>query len=378
MPRLSGRQRTHDNTHDVVDVDREICCNVQISRHFVKHVAKANKPPVDDQLRRVFYVLKGLSKLYREWPERTSLLCWYCRLPFNTQPVPIVVQYDEVKDIYECEGVACNLPCAMAYLNDKNESAKAMRMMHQTKMAVQVMGWPRGKPVPTANTWKAIDVFGGNLTVEEWRLQEYPIKIRAGNFVPASVLLECKKRGIADEDQVLQVASKTREELDREEEESVNLPSAEGFDVRHLKRGEVIDSMDRLKEIHPDFVANENIVMDSIFNKWKETEVLPTDDECKNILTDRRLEKSRRRKKTVKSLAATTASTFSTTEADDDQPEGPPSKRSRTDNNHNNTKSKNKSRIKVDVATPRNNANTPGRKPASSAKRKAVSLMDLI
>lgn len=261
--------------------DQEICCTVKISEHYAK------RPGNTDAMHRVYYMLEGMTNLYKAWPERCKINCWYCRLPFDTQPIPIVVAYDETKDVYECEGVACTAPCAMAYLNEQLGAAKALRLVYQASMMINVFGWPRDKPVPTANTWKALKEFGGHQPVHVWRQQEYPIRVRTGAFVPAQVLLECRKRGTAQEE----VNEQTSTAAD-----SVG----SGFDnqnLRNLKRGQTIDTMDKLRAEHPDFVENEQIMMPSIFDEWMATEPLPTEAERAQILENKRVEKSSRRKR---------------------------------------------------------------------------------
>lgn len=264
--------------------DQEICCTVKISEHYAK------RPGNTDALHRVYYMLEGMTNLYKAWPERCDISCWYCRLPFDTQPIPIVVAYDETKDVYECEGVACTAPCAMAYLNEQPGAAKALRLVYQASMMINVFGWPRDKPVPTANTWKALKEFGGHQPVHVWRRQDYPIRVRTGAFVPAQVLLECRKRGTA------------QEAMAEHEQSSAAADATSGFDnqnLRNLKRGPIIDTMEKLRAEHPDFVENEQIIMPSVFDEWMATEPLPTEAERAQILENKKLEKSSRRKRTV-------------------------------------------------------------------------------
>ena len=45
----------------------------------------------------VYRRLRGLENDFNGY-KSTKLCCWYCRLPFDTTPIPIVQQYDAVKD----------------------------------------------------------------------------------------------------------------------------------------------------------------------------------------------------------------------------------------------------------------------------------------
>lgn len=267
-------------------IDQEICCSIKISEHYASRGDQSNMTT-----HRVYYMLDGLVNLYKQWPLTCSIACWYCRLPFDTCPIPIAVAYDEIGDIYECEGVACSAACSMAYLNDQPGAAKALRLVIQARMIIKVFGWPCDRPVPTANTWKALRIFGGHLSVEEWRTHEYPIQVRTGAFVPAQVLLECRRRGIAQDTDVKLPECNVATRPDGSHHGSSEL--------RNLKRGPIIETMEQLKQEHPDFVESEQIVLPSVFDEWLATEERPTEETRAQILETKRVEKSTKRKRSI-------------------------------------------------------------------------------
>ncbi len=294
--RISQRRRQGFSevvaTHDTVDIhDQEVLCNQDI-RHGV------------EPRKLVYRRLRGMENAFNgAWPEKTHIHCWYCRLPFTTVPVPIVQQYDSTKKLFDVYGITCSPSCSKSYIMNMRNNDARTRLMWQTKMLVEVFGWPHDKPILAANPWQALDVFGGYMTVEEWR-QNRPgvtMQIKMPPFVPFHVYTETEIKGICHIDQTQ--APETMDRVDSLEEQAIQHGAA--FSLKGLQRPEkIITTMQQLKEVHP----HHNIDVHnsgSVFLDFLKNHPLPDDTECQAIRDQREAERKakRKRKKAVVMVA---------------------------------------------------------------------------
>jgi hypothetical protein len=205
-------------------------------------------------------------------------------------------------------------------MNMRNNDART-RLMWQTKMIVDVFGWPHDKPIPVANPWQALDVFGGYMTVEDWRKNRPGItmQIKMPPFVPFHVYTETEIKGICHIDQTQ--APETMDRVDSLEEQAIQHGAA--FSLKGLQRPEkTITTLQQLKEVHP----HHNIDIHnsgSVFLDFLKNQPVPDDAECQNIRDQREAERKakRKRKKAVVAGPASTASML------DDTTALPPAKR---------------------------------------------------
>lgn len=286
--RISGKHRRSEREHG--EIEQEICCNVTVHRE-------------KDRYRRVFYRLRGLQALYsgisskltdaeKEWPMTTDVSCWYCRHKFTSVPVPIVKQYDPVTNQYEVHGVCCQFPCAKSYLRDVNASDSKVRLLWQRKLAVEVFGWAPDEPIPYAPDWGSLADVGGILSIDEFRLRTETVRITHPPFVPFPILLECHRKDMAIEP----LARDPEEQRESETIGSINLKGLQRPD-------DPIDTIEKLRAAYPDH-CRENGIADSVFQKYMDTETLPTPDECDSIREDRiAAKKAKRKRKPVASKA---------------------------------------------------------------------------
>lgn len=102
-----------------------------------------------------------------DWPERTDAWCWHCCHPFEGQPLPMPVRYDDRLDVFHVTGTFCSWACMKAY---NAESRSHMRYVDATIITLfrkrctgslhHVM------PAPPRLALKA---FGGTMSIEQFR-----------------------------------------------------------------------------------------------------------------------------------------------------------------------------------------------------------------
>jgi len=107
------------------------------------------------------------ENVHRQWPIKTSYLCYWCCHSFDTRPFFIPTKYDSVNKIFHCYGNFCSFNCALSYNNDTKtgnwtQNSELLHFLHRRIYNVNVSI----KPAPPK---ESLNVFGGNLTIEEFR-----------------------------------------------------------------------------------------------------------------------------------------------------------------------------------------------------------------
>lgn len=281
-------QKRRQGISDVVDVvpEQEVLCNQDI-----------RQGPQPRKL--VYRRLTGLEFKDGEWPMTTTLSCWYDRLPFTGRPIPIVQQYDSTKNLYDVYGVACSGPCSKSYIMSMRNNDARTRLMWQTKMLIEVFGWPVDQPVPAANPWQAIDVFGGYMSINEWRKVNPAItmQLKMPPFVPFVIFTETEHKSTFQIDQT--APPEPLDQVDSLEEQAIQHGAA--FSLKGLQRPDkIITTLDQLQAAHPHHNLDGQ-AHGSVFDEFLRTQPLPTPEECQRIRDEREADRKakRKRKKTV-------------------------------------------------------------------------------
>jgi len=130
-----------------------------------------------------------------KWPLKTDILCYNCCHSFEGVPVPLPTIYDKKRNIYFCHGNFCSWQCSKAYnINEMPKAGQGNRNMNISLLSTQT--WSNYKdtenkrkvysiPINPAPRRSILKVFGGSLTIEEYRKGFYGI-------VPPEEALECK------------------------------------------------------------------------------------------------------------------------------------------------------------------------------------------
>lgn len=101
-------------------------------------------------------------------PEKTDLWCWWCCHPFDTIPVSSPTSYDKGSDSFELSGNFCSLACCKAHTIQSSYSNKTI-ILANLKIMAKRLGLKYTDRIMPAPPRQALKVFGGYLTIEEFR-----------------------------------------------------------------------------------------------------------------------------------------------------------------------------------------------------------------
>lgn len=123
------------------------------------------------------HVVRGFTKRLRvgdeapagstPWSSRTSTWCWHCCHPFDTQPLPLPIRYDDRRDEFHVMGNFCSWACMKTF---NSESTSYMKTVISTiitlfhKRCTGVLSGIRAAPPRIS-----LKAFGGHLSIAEFR-----------------------------------------------------------------------------------------------------------------------------------------------------------------------------------------------------------------
>jgi hypothetical protein len=231
-----------------------------------------------------------------EWPISTHVACWYCAHKFDTQPIPIVQNYEPQRAIYFVIGATCSGSCARGYLMRENSAHAQQLIIWQRQMLVDVFGMPHNYILPPAKPLPLLQLFGGPMTIEEWRgttgvmlilsnsSQLAPYRIGVRRYVAGEVMPQPEQ----DEEDAQEKA--LAEALDQIGQENLTtLPGVKRPDT-------IISTREQLEALYPEVAVNGQ--KPSVFENWLRTQQPPTDEECEAYRAKLHLDRmlSRKRK----------------------------------------------------------------------------------
>lgn len=109
------------------------------------------------------------------WPLRTDEWCWYCCHPFDTQPLPMPIKHDCLRDVFHVMGTFCSWACMKAHNLESSSYMKSMNANNITLFHKRCTGELRRiRPAPPK---QALRVFGGTMSIAEFRAaSEQPLE----------------------------------------------------------------------------------------------------------------------------------------------------------------------------------------------------------
>jgi hypothetical protein len=144
-------------------------------------------PPEDETQNRVIDLLKDFEEKNKnnEWPQTTSISCYWCCHKFQTTPFGLPVKYSG--DKFHVIGCFCSLECSLAYNYDMNDTVDAI---WERANLVSYIGKKIGidyKILP-APPKLSLNIFGGHLSIEDFRDFCKTSKLININFPPMMTL----------------------------------------------------------------------------------------------------------------------------------------------------------------------------------------------
>jgi len=107
-----------------------------------------------------------------KWKEKTELWCWWCSHGFTNSPFGLPIKFDNNR--YNVQGCFCSLNCAKAY-NIKENNYRTTEINSLIEDFRRELFGISSYPVVTAPPRQALKVYGGFLSIDEFRKEFYII-----------------------------------------------------------------------------------------------------------------------------------------------------------------------------------------------------------
>lgn len=98
-------------------------------------------------------------------PTRTHISCFWCKHPFNHSPIGCPIKYEN--NIYYTDGIFCSFNCCKAFIHDQEH--KEIYAKSDTLLNNLFYSLFNTQNIEVAPTWRILEKFGGNKTIEEFR-----------------------------------------------------------------------------------------------------------------------------------------------------------------------------------------------------------------
>lgn len=107
---------------------------------------------------------------------QTELWCWWCCHPIQEDILHLPKRYIESQKKYEVYGNFCSFECMKSYNNNEHGSFKQNQMMLISMMIQDMYG--SGVHIIHAPPKECLKVFGGNMTIDEFRNKQAHLHIK--------------------------------------------------------------------------------------------------------------------------------------------------------------------------------------------------------
>jgi hypothetical protein len=116
------------------------------------------------------HVFTDLADFEKGYPSKTNICCWWCAYPFDSRPVGVPKVFHEKTKTYYCTGCFCSFQCALSYTQRRNLSSTLLRQMYYNtyESCDRTDVGPMLVPAPDPSL---LDIFGGSLNIEEFRMK---------------------------------------------------------------------------------------------------------------------------------------------------------------------------------------------------------------
>lgn len=102
-----------------------------------------------------------------DWPASTDQWCWHCCHPFQGQPLPMPIGYDDRRKVFHVTGTFCGWACMKAHNMASSSYMKSIHANHISLFHWRCTGKLRG--IRCAPPRQALRVFGGRMSIQEFR-----------------------------------------------------------------------------------------------------------------------------------------------------------------------------------------------------------------
>ena len=102
-----------------------------------------------------------------KWPESTSLYCWWCCSPFTNMPCALPIRKKE--ENFTVMGCFCSPECAASWNFDNSENEDKWERYSLLNILYKKTFEDMNINIKLAAPRQSLKIFGGNLTIEEFR-----------------------------------------------------------------------------------------------------------------------------------------------------------------------------------------------------------------
>lgn len=159
----------NDNSKNDIFIKNDNSNNKKLKLELSK--LKKENDELKEKINKLKPTKKKIIKLYKTNYSKDTK-CWWCKHNFEPPAVGLPEEYNikenTTEGTFEIEGNFCSFDCAMAYnMNDLNDNNcwKRNSLLHY----LYYKTYGNKVDIKQAPHWKTLEVFGGNLTIEEFR-----------------------------------------------------------------------------------------------------------------------------------------------------------------------------------------------------------------
>tara|TARA_Y100000991_G_scaffold179527_1_gene142017 strand:+ start:2072 stop:3520 length:1449 start_codon:yes stop_codon:yes gene_type:complete len=158
------------------DEDASFINNNQGIDKIMDHIKQQRKDELDNlnfkapktKVQKCLVQMEQMNK-HCNWPSSTSIYCWWCCHPFNGPPCALPCN---IKDnVFSVLGIFCSPECAAAYnFNDTSSGTDLWERYSLLNLLYRKVYTDNNIKIKLAPPKECLKIFGGNLTIKEFRL----------------------------------------------------------------------------------------------------------------------------------------------------------------------------------------------------------------
>lgn len=176
--------------YTIVDDDnqKERCIYGIETERYKNH--NYNGLELQSEVEQLDIVLKQfINKSKFPWAEQTDICCWWCCHQFECTPKILPTHYNPKTKVFKFTGVFCSWNCVRSYGLNDNSLDKPYKMELITRLLQSIYGFRVAKQFKYAPPRQALKMFGGKLSIEQFRSRSDKYEYYDINFV--SAVLDC-------------------------------------------------------------------------------------------------------------------------------------------------------------------------------------------
>ncbi len=111
-----------------------------------------------------------VAKIHTQTEYSSNTACFWCCNPFSWKPIVLPTHYDVYTNQYSAEGNYCSPECALSYCYADATLTDSQRWTrHSLLKALYSSIYPTEKDIVPAPDKRCLRMFGGNLSIEQYR-----------------------------------------------------------------------------------------------------------------------------------------------------------------------------------------------------------------